>query len=132
MFNPGFPWYLTTIRLVGATPVLVQLEGPDFAPDMAKVVNRLVLLLTPLGQFCCVFLHYYRGTVSIYAQYVIVSMDSHVRREKACFSVLVVLAWKVTDRTVLRQGVRLAVLNQSWCCLVALGEYFPPSFLRKI
>lgn len=37
MFNPGFLWYLTMIRLVGATPVMVKLEGPDFAPDLAKV-----------------------------------------------------------------------------------------------
>lgn len=37
IFNPGFPWYLTTIRVVGATPVLVELAGPDFAPDMEKV-----------------------------------------------------------------------------------------------
>lgn len=37
MFNPGFPWYLTTTRVVGAVPVLVELSGPDFAPDMEKV-----------------------------------------------------------------------------------------------
>ncbi|CAM9133106.1 unnamed protein product [Sphacelaria rigidula] len=53
VFNPGFPWYLTTIRLVGATPVLVQLEGPDFAPDMAAVEKaitpktKVLLLNTP-------------------------------------------------------------------------------------
>lgn len=38
MFNPGFPWYLTTTRVVGATPVLVELAGPGFAPDMEKVI----------------------------------------------------------------------------------------------
>lgn len=37
IFNPGFPWYLTTTRVVGAVPVLVELAGPDFAPDMEKV-----------------------------------------------------------------------------------------------
>ncbi|CAM9799004.1 unnamed protein product, partial [Laminaria digitata] len=53
MFNPGFPWYLSTTRIVGATPVLVELHGPDFAPDMEEVEKaitpktRVLLLNTP-------------------------------------------------------------------------------------
>nr|AIT70216.1 aspartate aminotransferase [Desmarestia viridis] len=53
IFNPGFPWYLSTTRLAGATPVLVELSGPDFAPDMEKVEKaitpktRALLLNTP-------------------------------------------------------------------------------------
>lgn len=42
MFNPGFPWYLSTTRIVGATPVLVELHGPDFAPDMEEVREQVV------------------------------------------------------------------------------------------
>ena len=42
MFNPGFPWYLSTTRIVGATPVLVELHGPDFAPDMEEVREHVV------------------------------------------------------------------------------------------
>eukprot|EP00904_Undaria_pinnatifida_P001078 jgi/Undpi1/10971/HiC_scaffold_30.g13272.m1 len=41
MFNPGFPWYLNTTRIVGATPVLVELHGPDFAPDMEEVEKAI-------------------------------------------------------------------------------------------
>lgn len=44
MFNPGFPWYLSTTRIVGATPVLVELHGPDFAPDMEEVREHVVAL----------------------------------------------------------------------------------------
>nr|AIT70227.1 aspartate aminotransferase [Dictyopteris undulata] len=53
MFNPGFLWYVTTIRLAGATPVMVMLDGPDFAPDLAKVEKAItpntkaLLLNTP-------------------------------------------------------------------------------------
>ncbi|CAM9263858.1 unnamed protein product, partial [Hapterophycus canaliculatus] len=53
IFNPGFPWYLTTTRVVGATPVLVELAGPDFAPDMKKLEEaitpktKVLLINTP-------------------------------------------------------------------------------------
>nr|AIT70241.1 aspartate aminotransferase [Petalonia fascia] len=53
IFNPGFPWYLTTTRVVGATPVLVELDGPDFAPDMEKLEEaitpktKVLLINTP-------------------------------------------------------------------------------------
>ncbi|CAN0293546.1 unnamed protein product [Pylaiella littoralis] len=53
IFNPGFPWYLTTTRVVGAVPVLVELAGPDFAPDMEKLERaitpktRVLLINTP-------------------------------------------------------------------------------------
>lgn len=46
IFNPGFPWYLSTARMVGATPVLVELAGPDFAPDLDKVCPCLSCLVT--------------------------------------------------------------------------------------
>ncbi|CAM9198596.1 unnamed protein product [Scytosiphon promiscuus] len=53
LFNPGFPWYLSTARVVGATPVLVELAGPDFAPDMEKLEEaitpktKVLLINTP-------------------------------------------------------------------------------------
>lgn len=49
MFNPGFPWYLSVTRIVGATPVLLELTGPDFAPDMDKVSSLSAVILS----FCC-------------------------------------------------------------------------------
>ena len=42
IFNPGFPWYLSTTRIVGATPVLVDLHGPEYAPDMEEVSEHVV------------------------------------------------------------------------------------------
>ncbi|CAN0500178.1 unnamed protein product, partial [Ectocarpus sp. 8 AP-2014] len=53
IFNPGFPWYLSTVRMVGATPVLVELAGPDFAPDLDKLEKaitpktKVLLINTP-------------------------------------------------------------------------------------
>eukprot|EP00903_Cladosiphon_okamuranus_P015233 g14079.t1 len=53
IFNPGFPWYLSTTRMVGASPVLVELVGPDFAPDMEKLERaitpktKVLLINTP-------------------------------------------------------------------------------------
>ncbi|CAM9206665.1 unnamed protein product [Ectocarpus sp. 6 AP-2014] len=53
IFNPGFPWYLSTARMVGATPVLVELAGPDFAPDLDKLEKaitpktKVLLINTP-------------------------------------------------------------------------------------
>ncbi|CAN0200393.1 unnamed protein product, partial [Laminaria digitata] len=53
MFNPAYPWYINTARVAGATPVLVELHGPDFAPDMEEIEKaitpktRVLLLNTP-------------------------------------------------------------------------------------
>nr|AIT70212.1 aspartate aminotransferase [Sargassum integerrimum] len=53
LFNPGFPFYLPVIRLMGGTPVFVELDGPDFAPDLGKLEKaitpktRVLLLNSP-------------------------------------------------------------------------------------
>ncbi|CAM9239339.1 unnamed protein product, partial [Discosporangium mesarthrocarpum] len=52
-FSPGFPWYVSDSLLSGATMAIVELEGPDFAPDLSKVEavitprTRVLLLNTP-------------------------------------------------------------------------------------
>lgn len=37
MFEPVFPWYLSHVRLAGATAVPVRLQGPGFALDVAAL-----------------------------------------------------------------------------------------------
>lgn len=43
LFNPGYPWYLNIARVAGATPVLVELRAPSFAPDMEEVRGHAIL-----------------------------------------------------------------------------------------
>eukprot|EP00904_Undaria_pinnatifida_P001077 jgi/Undpi1/10970/HiC_scaffold_30.g13271.m1 len=44
LFNPGYPWYLNIARVAGATPVLVELRAPSFAPDMEEELEAFAFL----------------------------------------------------------------------------------------
>ncbi|CAM9481863.1 unnamed protein product [Chrysoparadoxa australica] len=52
-YDPGFPWYASSIRLAGATPVFLELQGPAFAPDFKALreaitpKTKVMLLNTP-------------------------------------------------------------------------------------
>ncbi|CAM9461973.1 unnamed protein product, partial [Phaeothamnion confervicola] len=53
VFDPCFPWYCPVVRMANATPKLVELKAPHFAPDIAAIeaaitpATKAILVNTP-------------------------------------------------------------------------------------